>query len=63
MSSNKMYMIRTLESFQPDAEILSLKYEVITDSNIVGQFKYGPYSFSLWDFDIFNKHPCQAPSI
>lgn len=55
MSNDKMYMIRNLELFQPDAEILSVEYEVITDSNIVGQFKYGPYFFSLWDFGIFNE--------
>ncbi len=55
MPSDKMYMIRNLESFQPDAEIMSVEYEVTTDSNIVGQFKYGPYSFLLWDFGTFNE--------
>lgn len=55
MPTSKMFMIRNLETFHPNDEITSVEYEVTTNAHIVGEFKYGPYSLSTWDFGFFNE--------
>ncbi len=47
----RMYFIRNLEALKnvsADSDVV--EYEVITDAHIVGEFTYGPYYFTIWEF-------------
>lgn len=47
-----MYFIRNKnEVDNPEAEIHSVEYEVVTDANVFGDLNYGPYRFKLWEFN------------
>ncbi|HHT9123170.1 MAG TPA: hypothetical protein ACFYEF_09920 [Candidatus Wunengus sp. YC63] len=47
----KMHFIRNMEALN-NADVKShvTEYEVIADAHIVGEFSYGPYHFTIWEF-------------
>lgn len=51
----RMYFIRNIEALKGEGvESHVTEYEVIADAHIVGEFTYGPYYFTIWEFS--NKH-------
>lgn len=51
----RMYFIRNIEALKGEGvESHVTEYEVIADAYIVGEFTYGPYYFTIWEFS--NKH-------
>lgn len=49
----EMYFIRNIKELKKDdIETISTEYEVITDSHIVGDMKFGPYYFAIWEFSL-----------
>jgi len=47
----KMHFIRNMEALNNvDVKSHVTEYEVITDAHIVGEFLYGPYYFTIWEF-------------
>lgn len=48
---NRMYLVRNIDALKSeDVESHIVEYEVITDAHIVGEFTYGPYYFTIWEF-------------
>lgn len=46
----RMYFIRNIEAFKNENIKRTVKeYEVITDADIIGEFSYGPYYFTIWE--------------
>lgn len=51
----RMYFIRNIEALKGEGvESHVTEYEVIAYAHIVGEFTYGPYYFTIWEFS--NKH-------
>jgi hypothetical protein len=47
----RMYFIRNIEALKSEGvESHITEYEVIADTHIVGDFTYGPYYFTIWEF-------------
>jgi len=47
-----MYFIRNKKDVDnPEAEVHSVEYEVVTDANVIGDLNYGPYRFKIWEFN------------
>ena len=52
MSEDKrLYLIRNIEALKnKNIQVHDTEYEIVVDSNIVGEFIYGPYTCGLWEF-------------
>lgn len=54
-NDKRMYFIRNIEALKGEGvESHVSEYEIIADTHIVGEFTYGPYYFTIWEFS--NKH-------
>ena len=50
-NKKKLHFVKNIEDTKHEkANCTTFEYEVISDSNIIGNLEYGPYSFSMWEF-------------
>lgn len=60
MSNNKMYYLSNMDSLdEKDVIFHTYEYELIVDSNLVGEFSYGPYEIVRWESGLFNEGDCR----
>ncbi len=54
LNDERMYFIRNIEALKKNKSIEThvTEYEVISDAEIVGELTYGPYFFTIWEFDL-----------
>lgn len=46
----RMYFVRNIKALRnEDTKRIVKEYEVVTDADIVGEFNYGPYYFTIWE--------------
>jgi hypothetical protein len=51
-----MYLIRDIKEGEKEgSEYFNVEYEVLVDTNIIGEIEYGPFYFTIWEFT--NKGP------
>jgi len=52
-TDKNLHFIRNLEYFESDdVNISTYEYEILAYSTIFGEFEYGPYYFTIWEFGI-----------